>query len=295
MTATTVEEARVRDLAASELPPLATRAVAGIAIAFVAVEVAVSARYGFHRDELYFLACARHLTWGFVDQPPFVPAVAWVTTHLFGTSPSSLRAVPAVAGGALLNKWNVAFLLAGLAAGLLLGGRGRVFASRAFWIGAVIALAIWLPNLVWNARHDWAEISMTQSLHRENSDLGASLQFIPSQIFVVGPVLIVFWLAGLRDLLRSTFARPLAVAYLFLFTCFTLTGAKPYYLAGMYFVLFGAGGVWAERRCERKGRSARGWVALMLVGALAAVPLTLPVLPERALAKGYWQGNIHRG
>jgi 4-amino-4-deoxy-L-arabinose transferase-like glycosyltransferase len=372
MTATTVEDARVRDVAATELPPLATRPVAGIAIAFVAVELAVSARYGFHRDELYFLACARHLAWGFVDQPPFVPAVAWVTTHLFGTSPSSLRALPALAGGAtvvitaliarelggrtraqvlaglatatspqvlgafhllstaafdmffwaaitflvlrvlrtgderlwvpigaiagvaLLNKWNVAFLLAGLAAGLLLGGRRQAFASRTFWVGAAIALVIWLPNLVWNARHDWAEISMTQNLHRENSDLGASLEFIPSQIFVVGPVLIVFWFAGLRNLLRSTFARPLAVAYLFLLACFTLTGAKPYYLAGMYFVLFGAGGVWAERRCERKGRSARGWVALMLVGALAAVPLTLPVLPERALAKGSWQGDINK-
>ena len=363
---------RSPDVSATELPPLATRLVAVIAVAFVAVELGVSARYGFHRDELYFMACARHLAWGFVDQPPFVPAVAWIATHVLGTTPTALRVLPALAGGAavvvaaliarelggrtraqalaalaaatsplflaafhllstaafdmffwaaltfgvlrvlrtdderlwvpigalagvaLLNKWNVAFLLVGLAAGLLLGGRQRVFASRTFWIGAAIALVIWLPNLVWNARHDWAEISMTQNLHRENSDLGASIEFIPSQVFVVGPVLIVFWLAGLRDLLRSTFARPLGVAYLFLLAFFTLTGAKPYYLAGMYFVLFGAGGVWAERRTERKGRSARGWVALMLVGALLAVPAALPVLPERALPTASWSGDLNK-
>jgi len=35
-----------------------------VAAGFAALELAVSARYGFHRDELYFLACARHLSWG---------------------------------------------------------------------------------------------------------------------------------------------------------------------------------------------------------------------------------------
>src|SRR5262249_41196845 len=42
----------------------------------------------------------RPLTWGFVDQPPFVPALAWLATHLLGTSPTTLRVLPALAGGA---------------------------------------------------------------------------------------------------------------------------------------------------------------------------------------------------
>jgi hypothetical protein len=202
--------------------------------------------------------------------------------------------IGAVAGVALLNKWNAAFLLGALAGGLLLGGRRRLLSHSAFWTGAVITIAIWLPNLVWNAQHDWAALSMMRSLHQENSGLGASLQFIPSQVLVVGPVLIVFWLAGLRYLLRSTFARPLGVAYLLLVAFFTLSGGKSYYLGGMYFVLFAAGGVWAEGRSRRGGWSARKWVALMLAGAVMALPLSLPVLPERALAKGAWEGNINK-
>jgi len=98
-----------------------------------------------------------------------------------------------------------------------------------------------LPNLGWNARHDWAALFMMRSLHTENSTLGASLGFIPSQVVVVGPVLIVFWLAGLRQLLRTSFARPIALAYLVLVALFSLTGAKSYYLAGMYPVLVAAG------------------------------------------------------
>ena len=155
---------------------------------------------------------------------------------------------------------------------------------------------IWSPNLIWNAQHGWAAFAMLRSLHQENSTLGASLGFIPSQFFVVGPVLIVLWLGGLRHLLRQPFARPLGVTYLILLVVFTVTGAKSYYLAGMYFILFAAGGSWAEERLDarRPPRGIRGWVALMTVGLVIALPLALPVLPATALAKGPWEGSINK-
>jgi hypothetical protein len=37
------------------------------AAAFVAVELAVSGRYGFMQDELYFVEAARHLAFGYVE------------------------------------------------------------------------------------------------------------------------------------------------------------------------------------------------------------------------------------
>ncbi|HUY52786.1 MAG TPA: hypothetical protein VMV92_44985 [Streptosporangiaceae bacterium] len=48
----------------------------GVAVALGAVLVSVSDRYGYHRDELYFLACGRRLAWGYPDQPPLVPLIA---------------------------------------------------------------------------------------------------------------------------------------------------------------------------------------------------------------------------
>src|SRR5262245_8925313 len=44
-------------------------AVGLIAVAAYAVELAVSSRYGYDRDELYFLVAGQHPAAGYVDQP----------------------------------------------------------------------------------------------------------------------------------------------------------------------------------------------------------------------------------
>jgi 4-amino-4-deoxy-L-arabinose transferase-like glycosyltransferase len=72
-----------------------------IAAAFVAVELAVSGRYGFLQDELYFIEAGRHLAFGYVDQPPLAPLLTRVTDVL-GVSPTAIRIVPALAGGAVV-------------------------------------------------------------------------------------------------------------------------------------------------------------------------------------------------
>ena len=56
--------------------------------------------YGYFVDELYYLACSRHLDWGYVDQPPLIAVITWVARFLLGQSLPAIRFFPAVAGAA---------------------------------------------------------------------------------------------------------------------------------------------------------------------------------------------------
>src|SRR5436305_3223295 len=62
-----------------------------------AVLAAVASRYGYHRDELYFLEAGRHLSWGYPDQPPLVPLLARLLNDLAPGSVAVLRVPSAVA------------------------------------------------------------------------------------------------------------------------------------------------------------------------------------------------------
>jgi 4-amino-4-deoxy-L-arabinose transferase-like glycosyltransferase len=75
------------------------RAVLLIAAAVVAVLIAFASGYGYHRDELYFLAAGRHLAWGYADQGPLTPLVARAMSEVAPDSLVVLRLPPAFAAG----------------------------------------------------------------------------------------------------------------------------------------------------------------------------------------------------
>jgi len=343
--------------------PFDRRVIAVGGIVF-AVLMALSTRYGFQRDEVYFLDCARHLAASYVDQPVLAPLLARVSLDLFGVSLPGLRLWPALAawatvvvggltarefgGGrraqllaaiavattpALWGSAHVAnttayavlalaalalvvarigrtgdprwWLVAGLVAGLgvadnhqpaffalatvigaLLSGGRRLVLNRWFFAGAAIAVAFVVPDLWWQAQHQWATIAMTRQLNRENGGLRNIPVWVIGQLFLVTLALAWVWVAGLRLLWRSgrPLWRALAWAYGLLFVLYALTtGAKIYYLTGAYVYLLAAGAVaidgWLYARARRIGILA---VATTLTTALFAV-LVLPVLPPTGI------------
>lgn len=73
-----------------------------LAAAFTLLLVAASVLgpYGWFIDELYYLACAKRLAWGYVDHPPFSIAVLALTRALVGETMWALRLPAALAVGA---------------------------------------------------------------------------------------------------------------------------------------------------------------------------------------------------
>jgi dolichyl-phosphate-mannose-protein mannosyltransferase len=98
--------------------------VVAIAATRLALHLATASRYGYFGDELYFLACGRHLDWGYVDQPPLIAVVAWLVENTIGTSLLAVRLPSAVAGTATV-------VLVGLLAREFGGGRFAMGLSTA--------------------------------------------------------------------------------------------------------------------------------------------------------------------
>jgi hypothetical protein len=109
-----------------------------------AVLVAFAPRYGYHRDELYFLEAGRHLAWGYPDQPPFVPLLAWLMNDLAPGSVTVLRLPSAIAAAAIVplcavlarqfgGERGAQLLAAGsIAVSLLLLGAGHTLSPTTF-------------------------------------------------------------------------------------------------------------------------------------------------------------------
>ena len=115
-----------------------------LAAGLVLAHLATAGRYGIFRDELYYIACARHLAWGYVDHPPLIALITWLVSHTVGVSLPALRLLPALAAGALV------LLTADLARAL--GGRQFAQALAALTVAAApiyLLLHHWLTMNAW--------------------------------------------------------------------------------------------------------------------------------------------------
>ena len=112
-------------VSASETPAFAWLAVGAAVVALALTLSIMITRYGYHRDELYFRLLP--LRWGYVDQPPLLPALVRLTRVVIGDDVAALR-VPAV----LLGCGSVV-LLAQLTR--VLGGDARAQGLTAWGVG----------------------------------------------------------------------------------------------------------------------------------------------------------------
>ncbi|MGN6794973.1 MAG: ArnT family glycosyltransferase [Streptosporangiaceae bacterium] len=127
--------------------PVPRLGITMIAVAAFLLELAVSGRYGYVRDELYFLAAGKHLAFGFVDQPALTPLIARVSAEVTGNSLVGLRIVPALGLAALVVMTAAMSRLLGA------GRTGQLLAAFAAascgeYVGAMHELTTTVPDFL---------------------------------------------------------------------------------------------------------------------------------------------------
>jgi 4-amino-4-deoxy-L-arabinose transferase-like glycosyltransferase len=195
-----------------------------------------------------------------------------------------------VAGLGLLTKETILFWGFALIVGLGLSSQRRLLFTRWTLFGGLIAFALVLPFLLWNAANGWASFQYWAGYSANHSAGGSPIDFLINQILAMNPLSLPLWGAGLWYFFfskRGARYRVFGWAYLILFVLFIAIQGKSYFLAPAYPPLYAGGAVlfgqWQVRW--------RGWimgyaVVLALSGVLLGLAV-MPVLPPAVYAHVY--------
>jgi 4-amino-4-deoxy-L-arabinose transferase-like glycosyltransferase len=154
-----------------------------------------------------------------------------------------------LAGLGMMNKHSMLFFGFAVLLGLILTQSRKEFAKPWIWIGGLIAVLIFLPNLIWQAQHHFPTIDDLHNIRAtgKNVVLGP-VAFVREQILMMHPILLPVWLAGLWFVLagKGVRYRLLGWTYLILLVMFIVLHGKDYYLAPAYPMLLASGAVASE-------------------------------------------------
>ena len=207
-----------------------------------------------------------------------------------GGSPRLWLLFGAIAGIGILNKHSMLFFGSGLVAGLLLTAQRKQFARIEIWLGALIAFLIFLPNLLWEIHNGYPTIALLHTVIGSKYTTVSPAAFVAQQFLLVNPLAAPFWVAGLWFLFADKAGRKyafLGIAYLVVLLEMILLHGKIYYLAPAYIMLLSAGAVaWNQHIFS----TAKSWlkpvvIAPLVISAVVAAPLAMPILPVAAAVK----------
>jgi len=210
----------------------------------------------------------------------FWMSAALIALKIFnGASPKLWLLFGVVAGVGLLNKHSMLFFGFGLFAGLLLTKQRKHFAQPWIWLGGLLALLIFSPNLLWEVHRHFPTIELLQNVQRSGRNMETGpLLFVLIQGFILNPLTAPVWIAGLVELLRDRGGkgwRVLGITYVVIMICMLTMHGRMYYPAPAYPMLFAAGGVAFERWSSRwqSGRWLRpAYLTLLLIAGVVLAP-----------------------
>ncbi len=237
----------------------------------------------------------------FLFQPNFLEIFFWTmiaysTLRYIQTEKNSWLYIFGISCGlGMMSKYSVAFFILSLLGGLLLTKHRKIFSNKHFYYASLIALLIFLPNLVWQYANHFPVIVHMHELEDTQLQYISAPDFLKDQLLMNLPCFFI-WLAGLyftAFTYKGKSYRAFAWAYVFVIGLLLLLHGKNYYSLGVYPAMFAFGAYHLEQFTVKRFRALR-YVAIivpLLLGALF-LPVALPMAMPEKLAQYYTSSGI---
>lgn len=82
-------------------------------------------------------------------------------------------------GLGLMTKYTILILAAAVGSGVVLTRARRHLMSPWLWASAALALLPFLPNLIWQAQHDFISLDFMRAIHARDIRIGRTAEFLP--------------------------------------------------------------------------------------------------------------------
>jgi 4-amino-4-deoxy-L-arabinose transferase-like glycosyltransferase len=235
---------------------------------------------------------------GMMVAPDTVGLWAWPLVVLYvvrlarGADPRWWLAAGVVSGIALESKYSAAFFLLSAFAGVVVTPTRTVLKTPWFAWGALIAVAIALPNILWQAHYGFPMVELLNNGQHGKNVVLSPVSFGLQQLEITNPILALVWIVGLIWAFVTPAARWIGIGFVALFALMIALHAKSYYMCDAYPALFAAGAVAFERSTSRARFIRPAALVVTTLAGFALIPLVLPVLPVKQFI--VYQGGISK-
>jgi 4-amino-4-deoxy-L-arabinose transferase-like glycosyltransferase len=190
-------------------------------------------------------------------------------------------------GLGMMTKYTMAFLVISLVVIVFITNLRQHLKSPWLWGGVLLAVLIFLPNLIWQVRHDFITFDFLSYISNRDKLLGRADGFFTQQLYVnVNPVVLPLAVAGIVFYFSEAGKRYRALGLIFVLTLllFAVANGRFYYTAPLYPMLIAAGAVvgekWRQQRSPSQQRRILAGIGILLfIGAGLGIALMLPVAP----------------
>jgi len=215
----------------------------------------------------------------------------WLALKWINTKAGRYLLLLGIATGlGMLNKYLIALEVICLLITFLLSSYRIIFTRKAFYIAVLITLIVFLPNVIWQIKHNLPVLTHMRALHDSQLVHVNRIAFFTDQIFI-GSMAILLIIPGVIYLFRGSNMkpyRPLVIASLMVMILLVILRGKSYYTAGLFPFWIAAGGVYWESKIKRVFTKILLPVLMLLI-TLPILPIGIPVYKAEKLAE-YFAG-----
>ncbi|WP_169813392.1 glycosyltransferase family 39 protein [Nocardia vaccinii] len=192
-----------------------------------------------------------------------------------------LVAVAAVIAVDLEVKLLAVVLCTGIIVGVAVAGPRELLSRPALWWSVPVVAMTALPGLFWQQRHGWPQLTMGAVIRAEQRAATGGVPGLPVQWAVLtgllgGLLALLGWWVLLRhSALRAH--RWIGIAAIVEVVFVTVSGGRPYYVAGLFPALFAAGAAAIPDVRHRAARMAGAAVVAVSVAISLTVVSVLPL------------------